>query len=189
MQNIDDALIYMQRRNHGTISGDKNRPSKTVSAENLNPDIAIGELAERWGHCFEWDEHCLKGYELEPFRLEGDEICDAAVQTLNAKGEDQLSAIESYVEAAGKLVNMDDTDDPILAFWAQITQPLPESLETTNMTHRALTPNYDTSLNTFPCLSDGQGVFWRYSTPLITAMFHFSLVGELNFTGRRSNGL
>lgn len=159
----------MGRIFHGEITGDPNRPAKRLTSCDVDPDVEVGDLVAQWDHYFIWDEACIKGKDLEKLRSEGDEICDDVVKFLGMGKGDMLAKLEGYISSTPRK----NWRPCIAKFWESVnTEPPPGA----NSANGRLRPNFDSTSDS-GTLSRGQEVFWRYISPILTSLLHFSLVG------------
>jgi len=159
----------MTRIFHGEIQGDPSRPAKSITSRDLDPDVDIGDLVARWDHYFTWDEFCVKGKDLEKLRLVGDDLCDDVVRFLGMGRGDMLAKLEKYTSSTPR----EEWDPCVERFWASAEGPPRERVDTS---HGVYVRNFDRS-SPEGTLSRGQEVFWRYISPIMTSLLHFSLVG------------
>jgi hypothetical protein len=159
----------MSRIFHGEITGDPYRPAKSISSFDLDPDVNVGDLVARWNHYFIWDEDCIPGKELEKLRSTGDDICDDVVQFLGMPKGDMLVRLERYMSSTQR----EKWDQCVERFWTSIEE-LPTGVDTSSGRFR---PNFDIASKN-GSLSRGQEAFWKYVSPILTSLLHFSLVGE-----------
>jgi hypothetical protein len=159
----------MVRIFHGKITGDPYRPAKPITSFDLEPDIQIGELAARWDHYFIWDEACIPGKDLEKLRLTGDDLCDEVVRFLGMGRGDMLGKLEEYMTSTPR----EKWDGCVERFWKSVEGQPPIGVDTSQGCFR---PDFERS-SQGPCLARGQEVFWKYISPILTSLLHFSLVG------------
>jgi hypothetical protein len=159
----------MSRIFHGKIIGDPYRPAKSITSFELDPAVNVGELVSRWNHYFVWDEACIPGKELEKLRFTGDDLCDEVVKFLGMGGGDMLVKLEAYMSSTPR----EKWEKCVLQFWTNIDGPPPPGVDTSNGRY---CPNFDIASNS-RSLSRGQEVFWKYVSPILTSLLHFSLVG------------
>ena len=160
----------MGRIFHGDITGDPYRPAKVITSFDLDPDIHIGDLVARWNHYFIWDEACVPGKELEKLRSTGDDICDDVVEFLGMGKGDMLVKLEEYMESTPR----EKWRECVERFWTSVDRPPPSEVDTSDGQYR---PNFET-VSRYRSLSRGQEVFWKYISPILTSLLHFSLVGK-----------
>jgi hypothetical protein len=161
----------MSRIFHGDISGNPNRPSRPLASHDLDPDVNIGDLVSRWDHYFTWDQYCTKGKDLKHLRQRGDDLCDNVVRFLGLKKGDLLSKVETYMATTPRK----DWDSSVELFWSSV-EGLPRGI---NTSHGKYQPNFETP-SPPRTLSRGQEVFWKYISPILTSLLHFSLVGQFS---------
>jgi hypothetical protein len=163
----------MVRIFHGEITGDPYRPAKPITSLDLDPDIREGELASRWDHYFIWDEACIPGKELEKLRLTGDELCDDVVRFLGMGRGDMLVKLEEYMASTPREM----WEGCVERFWKSVEDRPPSGVDTS---HGIFRPDFEMG-SRGACLSRGQEVFWKYISPILTSLLHFSLVGRSAF--------
>jgi hypothetical protein len=159
----------MVRIFHGEITGDPCRFAKPITSFDLDPDVEIGDLVARWDHHFIWDEACIKGKDLEKLRWTGDDICDDVVKFLGMGGGDMLVKLEEYMTSTPR----EKWDDCVKRFWAGVEGQPPDGVNGSDGTYR---PDLEHSSG-LRTLARGQEVFWKYISPILTSLLHFSLVG------------
>jgi hypothetical protein len=160
----------MGRIFHGDIIGDAYRPAKSITSFDTDPDVKVGELVSRWDHYFIWDEACIPGKELETLRATGDDLCDNVVKFLGMGKGDMLVKLEDYMASTPQ----GEREECVERFWSSITIRPPAGVDTSD---GRFTPNFESPSKT-RSLSRGQEVFWKYISPILTSLLHFSLVGE-----------
>lgn len=137
-------------------------------------------------------------------RHEGDPLCDAVVRFFKLKtGQDALKALETYIATTPR----EDWDTNVAAFWESIACDPPGEVNATGLSARKYELNGETVIDKgkgkaveqpedgaeadytpdaamrrldrkpAPILSEGQAVFWRYSSGMLTTLLHFSLAG------------
>lgn len=161
----------MGRIFHGEITGDPYRAAKLITSFDLEPDVQVGELVARWDHHFIWDEACIPGKELEKLRSTGDEDCDAVVNFLGMGKGDMLAKLERYMSSTPRK----DWEGCVERFWRSIEEQPPSGANSSNGGFR---PSFGTTSEP-RSLERGQEVFWRYISPILTSLLHFSLVGKV----------
>lgn len=147
------------------------------------------------GHLLAMDLiHCLQ------LRREGDPVCDAVVRFLGVTtGQDALKALLTYITDTPR----EEWDADVATFWESIARDPPEGVsavprspvtydingnidlkgkgkEVEAVPDVEFTPDEAIKrLNRRPeaILSEGQAVFWRYSSGMLTTLLHFSLAG------------
>jgi hypothetical protein len=159
----------MARIFHGEITGDRNRPAKPITSFDLDPDVKEGDLVSRWDHYFVWDEACIPGRELESLRWTGDDLCDKVVEFLGMGRGDMLGKLEDYMESTPR----EKWDECVEKFWSSVEIQPPLGVDTSKA---VFIPNFDTA-SPSRTLARGQEVFWKYISPILTSLLHFSLVG------------
>src|ERR1700731_1050154 len=159
----------MSRIFHGEITGDPYRPAKSITSYDLDPDVQVGVLCARWDHYFVWDEACIPGKDLEKLRWTGDDLCDEVVKFLGMGKGDMLVKLEEYMST----MPMDEWDVGVRRFWESVERQPPNGVDTSEGKFR---PNFEFQSKS-RTLSRGQEVFWKYISPILTFLLHFSLVG------------
>jgi hypothetical protein len=159
----------MVRIFHGDIPGDRNRPAKPISSFDLDPDVDVGDLVSRWDHYFVWDEACIKGKDLEKLRWAGDDICDEVVKFFGMGGGDILVKLEEYMSSTPR----EKWENCIERFWSSVEGPPPHAVASSL---RSFCPDLEHTSRP-GSLPRGQEVFWKYISPILTSLLHFSLVG------------
>jgi len=155
---------------HGDITGDPWRPAKPITSYDLDPDVKEGDLVSRWNHYFIWDSACSKGKELENLRWTGDDRCDDVVQFLGMGRGDMLAKLEDYM-----MNNPRENWDPCIErFWQTVERRPPSGIDSSK---GMFCPNFEYASQS-RTLSRGQEVFWKYISPILTSLLHFSLVGK-----------
>jgi hypothetical protein len=161
----------MARIFHGEITGDPYRPARSITSYDLDPDVQVGDLVARWDHYFIWDEACITGKELEKLRWTGDDLCDDVVKFLGMGRGDMLAKLEEYMSTTPT----DKWDVRVRKFWESVDGQPPNGVDTSDGEFR---PNFEHQ-SKCRTLSRGQEVFWKYISPILTSLLHFSLVGIL----------
>ena len=159
----------MGRIFHGEITGDRYRAAKSITSYDLDPDVHVGDLVARWDHYFIWDDACIPGKELERLRWTGDDLCDEVVKFLGMGTGDMLLKLEEYMAAMPR----EKWDISVRRFWESLEGRPPNEVDTSE---GQFTPNFD-GRSKPRTLSRGQEVFWKYVSPILTSLLHFSLVG------------
>ena len=116
-----------------------------------------------------WDEACIPGKELDKLRSTGDDLCDDVVKFLRMGKGDMLVKLEEYMTSTAR----EKWEECVERFWMSVDGPPPPRVDTSNGHFR---PNFDVTSKT-GSLSRGQEVFWKYISPILTSLLHFSLVG------------
>jgi hypothetical protein len=160
----------MGRIFHGKITGDPYRPAKILTSHDLDPDVAVGDLVSRWDHYFIWDEACVKGKDLQKLRSEGDNICDEVVKFLGMGKGDMLAKLEHYMSSTPR----EGWNPCVEKFWTHVNSQPPHGITSSN---GRLKPHFGFASEA-GTLARGQEVFWRYISPILTSLLHFSLVGK-----------
>lgn len=137
-------------------------------------------------------------------RHEGDPLCDAVVRFFNLKtGQDALKALETYIATTPR----EDWNTDVASFWDSIACDPPgevcalarpgqsysfdDNVSIGKGKEKAVeqdAPNDEfeytpdkamrrLNRKPAPVLSEGQAVFWRYSSGMLTTLLHFSLAG------------
>ena len=159
----------MSRIFHGKITGDRTRPAKPISSFDLDPDVKEGDLVVRWDHYFVWDEACIPGRELEKLRWTGDELSDKVVEFLGMGKGDMLQKLEEYMASTRR----EKWEECVERFWSSVEKQPPTGVDSSN---GQFLPNFDKPSSS-RTLARGQEVFWKYISPILTSLLHFSLVG------------
>jgi len=163
----------MGRILHGEISGDPYRAAKRLSCIDVDPEPEAGDLVHRWDHYFEWDHACIPGRELEKLRWTGDDVCDRVVEFLGMGKGDMIAKLEDYMNQHPR----DKWGSCIEEFWSLVERVPPSGVD---MSYGKFTPEFNAT-SPAGTLSRGQEVFWRYISPILTSLLHFSLVGTFRF--------
>jgi len=166
---IPTLSTTMSRIFHGEVTGDPYRPAKAITSYDFDPDVQVGDLCSRWDHYFVWDEACIPGKELEKLRWTGDDLCDEVVKFLGMGKGDMLVKLEEYMSTTPR----DEWDVCVRRFWESVERQPPNGVDTSKGTFR---PNFECQSKS-RTLSRGQEVFWKYISPILTSLLHFSLVG------------
>lgn len=137
-------------------------------------------------------------------RHEGDPLCDAVVRFFKLKtGQDALKALESYVTTTPR----EQWDEDVAKFWDSTACDPPGDVSALSHPARSynldgsidrkgkrkmveddieeilksdFTPDeamHKRNRQPQAVLSEGQAVFWRYSSGMLTTLLHFSLAG------------
>lgn len=159
----------MVRIFHGDITGDPYRPAKSISSFDLDPDVDVGDLVARWDHHFIWDETCIKGKDLEKLRWTGDDLSDNVVKFLGMRGGDMLGKLENYMASTPRA----KWEVCVEQFWASVEGTPPEDVDSSA---GRFCPNLEHASKQ-RSLARGQEVFWKYISPILSSLLHFSLVG------------
>ena len=168
-----ETMQATRRKNrifHGRISGDPYRHAKTLTSADLDPDVQLGELVTRWNHYFVWDEACVPGKELEKLRWSGDDLSDEVVELLGKGQGDTFLKLEQYMSSTPR----DKWEGCIERFWSSVEKDPPRAI---NSSKGDYCPNFEHP-SELRSLSRGQEVFWKYISPILTSLLHFSLVGK-----------
>ncbi|KAK8858904.1 hypothetical protein IAR55_003135 [Kwoniella newhampshirensis] len=151
--------------------------------EGLKPAALISPLGD---YSMEWDELCLPPSKLEPWRHEGDDLCDSVVRAINLRpGQDGLQVLLDHLELPKA-----EQAECVKTFWDQISQPPPASLSAYPDDSNEATPIEairSCSRRLPPSVAAGQAVFWRYSAQILSALMHFSLAA--GFSAERIVGV
>jgi hypothetical protein len=161
---------------HGKITGDPYRPARLLRSHDVNPPVQKGQLVARWNHHFIWDEKCIPGDELQSLRGIGDDVCDEVLTFLGLGRGDMLEKLEGYMTSTPRA----EWAACVEKLWSMIETQPPEGVDSS---HGLYQPKIDGT--SAPCtLVRGQEVFWRYVSPILTSLLHFSLVGTDRFPSR-----
>ncbi|ORY26804.1 hypothetical protein BCR39DRAFT_560389 [Naematelia encephala] len=155
-------------------------------------DVCAGDVISPLGdYRMEWDQDCVPPSRLEPWRHEGDEICDQVVEILKLRpGQDGLEALLAHLDLPieeqatcvrefWQLISA-PPPYPISAFSSALPSPSPSSSPSSSSNTNTFTPRSTISspnYNPPATISQGQAVFWRYSSQIFSALLHFSLAG------------
>jgi hypothetical protein len=161
----------MDRIFHGEITGDPSRPAMLLASPDLDPDVEGGDLISRWGHYFEWDEACIRGKELEELRWTGDDLCDDVIEYLGMEKGEMLTKLEGYMASLPR----DQWAECIKRFWSSVEGQPPNGVDASE---GQFLPNFDHASKP-RSLARGQEVFWKYISPILTSLLHFSLAGNV----------
>jgi hypothetical protein len=161
----------MGRIFHGEITGDPYRPARSLTSSDLDPDVKVGDLIVRWDHYFIWDEVCVPGKELEKLRWTGDDLCDDVIKYLGMGKEDMLVKLESYIASTPR----EEWADCVQRFWTSVEGQPPNGVGTSE---GQFLPSLDHTSKP-RSLVRGQEVFWKYISPILISLLHFSLVGNV----------
>jgi hypothetical protein len=160
----------MVRIFHGDITGDPYRPAKSLASFDLDPDVDVGDLVARWDHYFIWDEACIKGKDLEKLRWTGDDLADDVVKFLGMGGGDMLGKLENYMASTPRV----KWEVCVERFWASVEGTPPEVVDS-SAGRFCLDLEHASEQGS---LARGQEVFWKYISPILSSLLHFSLIGK-----------
>lgn len=126
------------------------------------------------------------------WRHEGDPLCDEVVRALNLKpGQDGLQRLIDGLQ--------DPNADPCLGrFWKEVSCSVrssslqiagapPEGVSAFDNLYAATPAIYTPNRRPAASVSEGQAVFWRYSSQIFSALLHYSLAG--GFSANRVVGV
>nr|XP_031858553.1 uncharacterized protein CI109_006076 [Kwoniella shandongensis]KAA5525625.1 hypothetical protein CI109_006076 [Kwoniella shandongensis] len=151
--------------------------------EDLKPEALISPLGDYY---MEWDELCLPPSKLEPWRHEGDDLCDSVVRALNLRpGQDGLQILLDHL-----VLPKEKQAECVITFWNQISKSPPEPLSAFLESDDDATPSdaiRSCNRHLPPSVAAGQAVFWRYSAQILSALMHFSLAA--GFSAERIVGV
>lgn len=162
----------MSRIFHGEITGDPYRSARSLNSSNLDPDVSVGDLISRWNHYFVWDQACVPGKELEKLRLEGDDLCDDVIRYLGMGSGDMLAKLEGFIASTPQ----EEWPECVRRFWIEVEGQPPNGVDAFE---GQFLPNFDHDSKP-RSLARGQEVFWKYISPILTSLLHFSLVGTIS---------